>query len=116
MANLIGNAVRHNLPGGRVEVSTQTSHGRAVLMVSNAGPVIPPTEVGRLFQAFQRLNGRSTHCASGHGLPIVRAIATAHGATIDARANPVGGLTVAVTFLSPVGDLSGATSRSRPPT
>jgi hypothetical protein len=35
MANLIDNAFRHNIPGGRVQVSTGTSHGRAVLSVAN---------------------------------------------------------------------------------
>ena len=58
MANLIDNAVRHNVAGGRVEVATGTRRGRAVLSVANSGPVIPPPEVDRLFQPFQRLDAR----------------------------------------------------------
>jgi signal transduction histidine kinase len=97
VANLIDNAVHHNVPGGHVEVATETNGGRAVLSVTNTGPVIPPSEVGRLFQPFQRLSG---HRPAGHGLglSIVRAIATAHGATISAHARPGGGLTIDVTF------------------
>jgi signal transduction histidine kinase len=99
VANLIDNAVHHNVPGGHVEVATETSHGRAVLSVTNTGAVIPPSEVGRLFQPFQRLSARRGQPAGhGLGLSIVRAIATAHGATITARARPGGGLTVDVTF------------------
>jgi signal transduction histidine kinase len=100
VANLIDNAVRYNLPGGRVEIATGTGHGRAVLSVTNTGPVIPPSEVGRLFQPFQRLSAHRGHHPAGHGLglSIVRAIATAHGAAITAQARPGGGLTVDVTF------------------
>jgi signal transduction histidine kinase len=99
-ANLIDNAVRHNTPGGDVRVATATSHGRAVLSVTNSGPVIPPADVGRLFQPFQRLGSRPARRDGGHGLglSIVRAIATAHGASTTARALPAGGLAVDVTF------------------
>jgi signal transduction histidine kinase len=101
VTNLIDNAVRHNIPGGDVQVGTGTSGGHAVLSVSNSGPVIPPAEVDRLFQPFQRLGPRPARRDGGHGLglSIVRAIATAHGATVGARARPGGGLAVDVTFL-----------------
>jgi signal transduction histidine kinase len=103
VTNLIDNAVRHNIPGGHVQVATGTSDGHAVLSVANSGPVIPPTEVSRLFQPFQRLGPRPARRDGGHGLglSIVRAIATAHGATIEARALPGGGLAVDVTFPPP---------------
>jgi signal transduction histidine kinase len=105
VANLIDNAVRHNLPGGDIQVSTETSGGHAVLSVTNSGPVIPPGEVDRLFQPFQRLGPRPARRDGGHGLglSIVRGIATAHGATIGARAQPGGGLAVDVTFPAPLG-------------
>ena len=105
VANLIGNAVRHNVPGGRVEVATATRHGRAAFSVTNTGPVIPPADVDRLFQPFQRQGGRRAQGGTGHGLglSIVRAIATAHGAAISAHAQPGGGLAVEVTFPPPAG-------------
>ncbi|HEX3515613.1 MAG TPA: ATP-binding protein [Trebonia sp.] len=101
-ANLIDNAVRHNLPDGYLTVATATRDGRASLSVSSTGLVIPPAEVGRLFQPFQRLHPRGTPDSGGHGLglSIVRAIAAAHGATIEARAQAEGGLAVDVTFPS----------------
>src|SRR5262249_55663116 len=58
VANLVDNAVRHNIAGGHVEISTATRDGRAVLAVANTGPAIPPEAVGRLFQPFLRLGGR----------------------------------------------------------
>jgi signal transduction histidine kinase len=105
VANLVDNAVRHNVAGGHIEVTTRTRDGRAVLSVASTGPVIAAAEVGRLFQPFQRLNGRRGHHGAGHGLglSIVRAIATAHGAAIGARALRGGGLAVDVTFPPPSG-------------
>src|SRR5262249_49822316 len=100
VANLVDNAVRHNIAGGHVEISTATRDGRAVLAVANTGPAIPPEAVGRLFQPFLRLGGRRIHHDNGHGLglAIVRAIAAAHGASITAHARTGGGLAIDVTF------------------
>jgi signal transduction histidine kinase len=100
VANLVGNAVRHNVAGGKVEVSTAARDSRAVLTVANTGPAIPPEAVGRLFQPFRRLDGRRVRHDSGHGLglSIVDAIAAAHGAAITARARTGGGLSIEVTF------------------
>ncbi len=103
VANLLTNAVRHNMAGGSVEVRTGVKDGRAVLSVTNTGPVIPPEEVDRLFQPFQRLDRRRANYKDGHGLglSIVRAIATSHDATITAHPMPGGGLRVSVIFPPP---------------
>jgi signal transduction histidine kinase len=102
VANLLGNAVRHNVPNGRVEVVTAVKEGQAVLSVRNTGAVIPSADLDRLFQPFQRLDRRRTR-REGHGLglSIVRAIATAHRAEIAARPVPDGGLAVSVVFPPP---------------
>ena len=74
-----------------------------MLSVTNTGPLIPPAEVDRLFQPFQRLEPRRTHYKDGHGLglSIVQAIATAHRASISAHPMPNGGLSVSATFPKP---------------
>jgi signal transduction histidine kinase len=100
VANLVDNAIRYNVTGGRVSVSTVSVAGRAALRVTNTGPVISPGQVDRLFQPFQRLGGVRTGNGDGYGLglSIVRAIADAHGATLATRAQPEGGLDIEVTF------------------
>jgi signal transduction histidine kinase len=100
MANLVGNAVRHNVDGGRVEITTAVDGGRAVVAVGNTGPVVPPEEVDRLFEPFQRLGPQRVRHDGGHGLglAIVRAIVRAHGAALSAEARPGGGLDIEVTF------------------
>ncbi len=102
IANLIDNAIRHNIPEGHVEITTGSRQEHAFLMVANSGPTIPAEEVPRLLQPFQRLHGtRTTHgSGNGLGLAIVNAIATAHRATLTALPLPDGGLTVEVTFPS----------------
>jgi signal transduction histidine kinase len=103
VANLVDNALRHNLPGGWVEIATATTAGRAHLTVRNTGPLIPPSELERLFQPFQQYGRERIRSADGYGLglAIVRAIADAHGATLAPRARPDGGLDVDVSFPSP---------------
>ena len=62
--------------------------------------MIPPDEVDRLFEPFRRLGAQRLGTSGGHGLglAIVRAIATAHGATLAPEALPQGGLAVEVRF------------------
>ena len=100
VTNLVVNAIGHNVTGGHVHIATAITDGKAVLSVTNTGPAVPPGEIKRLFQPFQRLDPHRTHHKDGHGLglSIVRAIASAHSATIAAHPGPEGGLSVSVTF------------------
>ena len=96
VANLVDNAVRHNVPGGHVTIETSGTSIR----VTNTGPVVPEADLDRLFQPFQRLGAQRLRHRDGHGLglAIVRAIAVAHGAALTAHPAPGGGLDVTVTF------------------
>ncbi|MFE3597979.1 sensor histidine kinase [Streptomyces sp. NPDC059142] len=95
--NLVANAVRHNVPGGRIELCT----GPGTVEVSNTGPVVPHDTLPLLFEPFRRLTAR-THGpgdGAGLGLSIVASIARAHDATATAVPNGEGGgLTVTVSF------------------
>jgi signal transduction histidine kinase len=108
IANLIDNAIRHNIPGGHVEISTGVRLQCAFLAVANSGAAIPPDEIPRLMQPFQRLHGTRTNHAGGNGLglAIVNAIAAAHRATLTAQPRAGGGLTIEVTFPSTSLDVS----------
>jgi signal transduction histidine kinase len=102
IANLLDNAIRHNVPGGQVEVTTGTRDRHAFLSITNTGPVVPPEQIQRLYQPFQRLGGARIHHSNGHGLglglSIVQAISSAHHAQLTTRSRPQGGLTVEVAF------------------
>jgi signal transduction histidine kinase len=100
VSNLVDNAIRYNQPSGHVGIAAGTRSGRAVLAVANTGQAIPPADVGRLFQPFQRLTpDRGGHPdGTGLGLSIVKAIADAHQAAITAVPQPHGGLSIEVSF------------------
>jgi signal transduction histidine kinase len=94
IANLIDNAIRHNRAGGRVDVTTGTREGRAFVSIENTGPTVPPEEIQRLFQPFQRLGSARSRPSIGYGLglSIVQAIANAHRAELSVCARAEGGL------------------------
>ena len=97
VANLVDNAVRHNVSDGWLRVSTGRDNGAVQLTVANSGPVVPPEFVPTLFEPFRRLHDRigSEH-GVGLGLSIVRSVVTTHGGRVGATAVPDGGLIVSV--------------------
>jgi len=97
LANLVGNAIRYNQPGGWAQVEV-ASEPRLVLRVSNTGQSVPAEEVSALFEPFRRLTAdRTDHGGgAGLGLSIVRSITAAHGGTLRASPRPEGGLIVEI--------------------
>ena len=110
VANLVDNAIRHNRPGGRVEVTAGPAPAAgpaaagALLSVANTGPAIPPDEVAGLFEPFRQHGAERVRHGGGYGLglAIVAAIAAAHQAALTANTRLAGGLDVRVTFPAPV--------------
>ena len=114
-ANLIDNAVRHNVPGGHIQITTGTSRGRrrpvgdqlrAGHPAGRGRPPVPALPAARPAP-------RPPRRRHGLGLSIVRAIATAHAATITAQPRPGGGLAIDVSFPPPTSSPAWRTSRGR---
>jgi signal transduction histidine kinase len=99
-ANLIDNALRHNLPGGSLSIHVTSSRGRSTFTITNTGPVIPAAQIGRLLQPFQRLSAQrpAGDHGLGLGLPIVAAIARAHQATLAVSPGRRGGLDIRISL------------------
>jgi signal transduction histidine kinase len=99
-ANLIGNAIRYNHPGGRITVTTGSSAGFTFLRVANTGRMVANDQVDRLLDPFVRGEGTRTAVegGAGLGLSIVRAVVRAHHGTIAATANHGGGLDLHLRF------------------
>jgi signal transduction histidine kinase len=101
VGNLVENAILHNRQGGEARIRTATENGRSVLRVDNDGSeVISVESVTRLFEPFARVGSdRLQHREGfGLGLSIVRSVAQAHSAVVDAVPRPHGGLSITVTF------------------
>ena len=94
VANLVENAVRHNDPGGRVEITTADGEIRVV----NGGRRVRDEDLARLTEPFERLDRASDRPGTGLGLSIVRAVVEAHEGQLAIEARPEGGLDVRVSF------------------
>jgi two-component system sensor histidine kinase TctE len=81
ISNLVDNAVRYSLDGGRVTVRVLAGDLQR-LSISDDGPKIPVEERQRIFERFHRLLGTQIS-GSGLGLAIVSEIAALHKAQIS---------------------------------
>ena len=84
VANLLSNAIQHNVRGGHVRIETRREEGRAVLRVENTGPGIPSKSLPHVFERFYRTDASRNRKTGGVGLglAICKAIAEAHGANL----------------------------------
>jgi len=84
LTNLIDNAIKFNNPGGFVEVSYRSDHGRGIISVTDSGDGILPEHLNRIFERFYRLDrGRAREAGgAGLGLAIVKHLARLHGGEI----------------------------------
>ncbi len=85
IVNLLDNAIRFTLPGGRVSLRTASDETGGVLEVSDTGIGIPASSIPHVFDRFFRVEeARSREDGgAGLGLSIVKSICSAHGAEID---------------------------------
>jgi signal transduction histidine kinase len=82
--NLVENALIHTVAGTPVTVSVRREGDRAVLEVADRGPGVPTGLRERVFERFARGSGDTGRTGgSGLGLAIVRAVADAHGGTVE---------------------------------
>lgn len=81
---LCANAVKFSGPGDRISLRTAwRGEGEVTLEVTDAGAGIDDEALGRIFERFDRGDSDRTVEGTGLGLTIVRAIAQAHGGTVE---------------------------------
>ncbi|MBO2466169.1 sensor histidine kinase [Actinomadura violacea] len=94
-ANLLANVAAHTPPGTPVTVRLAPG----VIEVADEGPGMAPEDAARAFERFHRAEQGSG--GAGLGLPIVAAIAAAHGGRAELLSRPGGGTTVRITLPEP---------------
>ena len=103
--NLLTNAIRHTPPGGpppSVTSHVDDEHWR--LVVSDSGPGVGPEQISRLTDPFYRADTSRQRASGGVGLGLYlsRAIAEAHGGSLEIDSAP--GQGTRVTLSVPVSD------------
>jgi len=95
--NLVRNAVQASNPGDVVVVSLESDPAGLVLAVADHGPGIDEAARERLFDAFFTTRSHGT----GVGLAVVKAIAEAHGFSVEVDSREGRGATFRVHLTSP---------------
>ena len=99
LRNLVSNATKYGSPGTPVRVTLRGEEAGVRLEVTNSGPTIDPSAVGRIFDPLRRGSpqgdGHDAQGGLGLGLFIVREIAGAHGGEVEVRSD-AGATTFAV--------------------
>ncbi len=87
LRNLIENAIKYNLPGGEVEVTTCHQGDWISLTVADTGMGIPEEDLSRIFERFYRVDKARSRSAGGTGLglSIVRDAVRHHGGQISVQ-------------------------------
>ena len=97
LINLVDNAAKHTPPGTPIEVRVRREPKAAIVEVADRGPGLPDGPPEQVFEKFFR--GKGTRKGGvGLGLAVCKAIALAHGGTIEALPRDGGGATFRVAF------------------
>ena len=85
--NLVENAIKYNVPGGRVFVSVYSDGEQVLLEIEDTGVGIPEEDLPKIFNRFYRVDKARSRAAGGTGLglSIVRDTVRRHGGWVTAR-------------------------------
>ncbi|RIK40072.1 MAG: two-component sensor histidine kinase [Chloroflexi bacterium] len=100
--NLVGNALRHTLAGGAVQIEADMVAAAVQVRVRDTGEGIPPEDLPRVFEQFYRSEKSRSRATGGAGLglAIAKAIIEAHGGRIWAESKMGQGATFV--FMLPI--------------
>jgi len=89
--NLLDNAIKY---GKRARVLVRDDDEQLEIRVQDEGPGIPPSEIGKVFEPFYRVDSSRSRATGGTGLglSIAKGIAEDHGGRLELRNRAKGGL------------------------
>ena len=96
--NIIGNALKFTPPKGNISFTISEDDKNLIIDITNSGSYIPPEELPKLFQKFNRLNIEATNkegaaMGTGLGLFITKQIVEMHNGSIDVTSDEKEGTT-----------------------
>ena len=97
VANLLGNALRHD-PDGTIQLIAEQTAAGLQIVVLDRGPGIPADQLELVFQPFHRIDASrsSVTGGSGLGLAIVRQLTDIYGWQVKLRNRQGGGLAASI--------------------
>jgi len=100
LRNLVENAVNYSPDRADIRVEAlKRPEGHVAITVTDSGPGIPTSDLGRVFERFYRVDkARSRPGGMGLGLAIVRHLVELHGGRATAENRPEGGARFTVTL------------------
>jgi signal transduction histidine kinase len=89
LLNLVGNAIKFT-ETGEVDIEVKTLDNGFLVVVSDTGPGIPPTDQAKIFEEFHQVDNTSTRKkgGTGLGLSISKRIVEMHGGRIWVDSTP----------------------------
>lgn len=99
--NLISNGIKFNRsdrPTVRVRARDDVAAGEVIVEVVDNGIGVAPEDHARIFDAFERMHGRSSFDGTGLGLAIARRIVLNHGGSIEIDSKVDAGATFRLTL------------------
>jgi len=100
--NLVGNALKHAVPGqpARIDISARHEPGeqQVRIEIADRGVGIPDAEKPHVFTSFHRTGSLGSRAGTGLGLAICHRVIERHQATIGVADNPGGGTRIHFTL------------------
>lgn len=98
LLNLVSNAVKYNVPNGRVTIAAQVVDQELQISVADTGHGIEETDLVHLFERFYRIPRTEATEGSGLGLSVAQKIVHEHNGRIEVEST-VGVGTIFVVYL-----------------
>jgi two-component system sensor histidine kinase CpxA len=98
ISNLVRNAIRYGGTAGPIEIRAKQEGNEIEIAIADSGPGVPEADLGRIFDAFYRVDTSRTRetGGAGLGLTIVKRCIESCGGTVSARNREPRGLEVVV--------------------
>jgi signal transduction histidine kinase len=96
LENLTDNAIKYTRPNGTIRIALASENGNARLSVADDGLGMAEQERLHAFDRFWRSDASREQPGAGLGLAIAKAVAEAHGGTIEVASEPGAGTTFTI--------------------
>lgn len=87
MQNLVSNAIKYNVDGGKVTIKIEDLSDKVLISVIDTGTGIPQEDISKIFNRFYRVDKSRTktrnRASNGLGLSIVKHLLESHNTKVE---------------------------------